>query len=116
MQSLTTTSKGTKWRLLRRLLPISFAIGLTLTFGTADAFAKAEANVPSPVAAETAAARTRAEVQSALPVAIDDDLYEYAQREAKSMALQDFEGGEFIVIGASGLALVLLIVLLILLV
>src|SRR5450432_3631213 len=103
MSTPSGSSQRGPWRVLRRVLPISFAVALTLTFGTADAWAKANAAAPTPapVAAPTEAARTRAEVQRALPVEIYDDLYEYAQREAKTIGLEGFEGGDVVIIGGT---------------
>lgn len=116
MRSTSSSSISSRgpWRLLRRVLPVAFATALTLSFGTADAWAKG--NVPvSSQAEREAAARTRAEVQSAVPFAIDDDLYEYAQREAKTQGLEDFHGGDVVIIGGTGLVIVLLIVIILLL-
>jgi hypothetical protein len=113
--SSSILSRG-PWRLLRRVLPVAFATALTLSFGTADAWAKG--NVPSPAAPSQAereaSARTRAEVQAAVPFAIDDDLYEYAQREAKTRGLEDFHGGDVVIIGGTGLVIVLLIIIILL--
>ncbi|HVU53311.1 MAG TPA: hypothetical protein VHL80_21650 [Polyangia bacterium] len=107
---------------MRRLLPVSFAVALTLTFGTADAWAKANQAAPAITSSPPAGslAETRAEIEAALPFPvssglIDDDLIEYAQREAQSAALENFHGGSVLIIGGSGLALVLLIVLLLVL-
>src|SRR4051794_4238462 len=99
MRSLQT-SIGNRWRVLRRVLPVAFAVALTLTLGTADAWAKGNVAAPAPAAAETSSSRTRAEVQRSLPFAIDDDLYEYAQREAKTLGLEDFQGGDVVIIGS----------------
>jgi hypothetical protein len=100
---------------LRTLLPIGFAIGLTLSFGTADAWAKANMNTPSPAAETAAAVRTRAEVRRALPVAVDDELIDYAQREAQAMELANFQGGDVIVIGGTALAVILIVLLILVL-
>jgi hypothetical protein len=106
------------WRRLRRLLPITFAAALTLTFGTADAWAKA--NAAAPTAKSESVAETRKRLEEALPfplpVAVDDDLVEYAQREAKAMGLDDFRGGDVVVITSTGLVVLLLVILIIVLV
>jgi hypothetical protein len=119
MRSLSSRSVLVRgpWRLLRRFLPVAFAAALTLSLGTAEAWAKG--NVPSPPTPSQdereEAARTRAEVQAAVPFAIDDDLYEYAQREAKTQGLENFHGGDVVIIGGTGLVIVLLIVIILLL-
>ena len=121
MRSSNDSSTRSTWRLLRRLLPISFAVALTLTFGTVDAWAKAN-TVPPPAKVETKAeslAAARASVEEALgfvPVALDDDLVEYAQREAQTMGLDDFHGGDVVIIGGTGLAVLLLVILILVLV
>ena len=109
---------GGLWRVLRRLLPVSFALALTLTFETADAWAKANDNAgqaqSTPALSSTTPAR--AEVERQLGVAVDDDLYEYAQREAKALGLEDFEGGDaVVVIGGTGLAVLVLVLVIVLL-
>jgi len=122
MRSSSDRSTRSLWRHLRRLLPISFAVAVSLTFGTVDAWAKA--NVASPPVTAPASpeslAETRARIEEALPFPVasglvSDELVEYAQREAQSSALETFQGGSYIVIGGSTLALVLVIVLLIIL-
>jgi hypothetical protein len=117
MQMSKIGTVGNPWR-LRQLLPISFAVALTLTFGTVDAWAKANEIAPKVAEQAPQAAPTRAEIEAAMPfpVALDDDLVEYAQREAKTMGLEDFHGGSFIIIGGSSLALVLLVILILVLV
>ena len=105
MRSSKETSTRSIWRHLRRLLPVSFALALTLTFGTVDAWAKATT--------------TRARVEEALgfvPAALDDDLIEYAQREAQTLALENFHGGDVVIIGGTGLAILLIVLLILVLV
>jgi hypothetical protein len=116
MRSLQASSIASRWGLLRGLLPVSFVVALTLTLGTADAWAKGNVAEPARAVEPSSAARTRAEVQRALPVAIDDDLYEYAQREAKTLGLEDFQGGDVVIIGSTGLVIVLLVIIILLLV
>jgi hypothetical protein len=117
-RDLTTSNPprvAARWRLLRRLLPVSAALALTFTFGTADAWAKG--NPPAPPAveapAETAPRTEPTAPQSPIPGF--DFADSYAVREANAAALQDFEGGDVVIIGSGGLILVLLIVLIILL-
>src|SRR5579872_509121 len=98
---------------LRRGLPVSFAVALTLTLGTADAWAKG--NEAPPLVAE-APAPTSARVPTGTPLAfppgiVDQDLAEYARREAEAQGLETFQGGAYVVIGASGLAVALLFIL-----
>ena len=117
MRSPSEGSTGSTWRLLRRLLPVSFAVALTLTFGTTDAWAKA--NVagasPPPVAEPIASTRARVEAAMPFPVAVDDDLLEYAQREVQTLGLEDFHGGDVVIIGSTGLVILLLVILILVL-
>lgn len=120
MTSLKNESPESSYSLLRRLLPVSFALALTLTFGTADAWAKANVAPPStgtPPAesAETTAARSGAESSQAPSTPLDDDLANYTQREAQARSLEGFHGGDVLVITSSGLAIVLLVILLVIL-
>jgi hypothetical protein len=108
------------WRVLRRLLPVWFAVAVALSLGSADAWAKGNVS-PPPVAATPAPgqeeiARTLSELPIALPLGmVDDDLLEYAQREAQAQGLENFEGGAILIIGGSALALVVVLLLLIIL-
>jgi hypothetical protein len=119
MPNPTNESVRGPWRSLRRLIPISLAVMVTLTFGTVDAWAKANTAQPTTQAPAPSVTETRARLEEALPfplaVAVDEDLAAYAQREAEAMALEDFHGGDVVVIGGTGLAIALLIVLVIVL-
>jgi hypothetical protein len=115
----TSTPRVTRWRRLTRLLPIGFAVALTLTFGTADAWARTNATNPTPPAAEAPASRetqpTSRELRESLPFAVSDADFDYAEREAKAAGLETFEGGDVVIIGSTGLIILLLIILLIVL-
>jgi hypothetical protein len=100
------------WRLLRRLLPISFAVALTLTFGTTDAWAKANATSPVTETAPSARTEEPARTSESTAPAFDDA---YAQREQTAPGLENFEGGDVVIISASTGLIILLIILLILL-
>lgn len=100
------------WRLLRRLLPISFAVALTLTFGTTDAWAKTAATAPVTQAASEASTRSSSETTKTSQPSFDDA---YAQREQATPGLENFEGGDIVVIGSTGLIILLLILLILLL-
>lgn len=107
--------------LFRRLLPVSAAVVVTLTFGTADAWAKANAapvagSTPPVETAETTLARLAAELPFAGQVPMDDAFVEYAQREARNLGLENFHGGDVVIIGSTGLIIVLLIILILVLV
>jgi hypothetical protein len=120
MNSQTVEPLKSHRSILRRLLPVSFALALTLTFGTADAWAKAQAapaprGTPPAESTEATRARIEAALPFGLPVALDDDVVGYAQREAQTMGLENFHGGDVLVIGGSGVVLLLLIILLIVL-
>ncbi|HVZ72729.1 MAG TPA: hypothetical protein VHJ20_10180 [Polyangia bacterium] len=100
---------------------MSFALALTLTFGTADAWAKANAApareaTPPAESVQATRARLAAEFPGIPLAAIDDDLVEYAQREAQAEALENFHGGDVVIIGSSGLIILLLIILIIVIV
>ena len=95
------------WRLLRRLLPISFAVALTLTFGTTDAWAKTAATAPVTEAASETSTRTP-ETTPATQPSFDDA---YAQREQATPGLENFQGGDVVIIGSAGLLILLLILL-----
>jgi hypothetical protein len=120
MRSPSEGSMRSPSGLLRRLLPVSFAVALTLTFGTVDAWAKANPAPPAKVEAKAeSTAMTRARVVEALgfvPVALDDDLVEYAQREVQTLGLEDFHGGDVVIIGSTGLVILLLVILILVLV
>jgi hypothetical protein len=115
MRTNTRHSIGSTWRRLRRLLPISFAVALTLSLGTVDAWAKTNAAPPATAAPVTSVAETRAQLEEMLPfplvTALNDDLVEYAQREAEATSLDDFRGGDVVVIGGATLTVVLLVLL-----
>ena len=120
MRSPSEGSTRSTWRVLRRLLPVSFAVALTLTFGTVDAWAKANTEPPAKVETKAeSVAMARAGVEEALgfvPVALDDDLVEYAQREVQTLGLDDFHGGDVVIIGSTGLVILLLVILILVLV
>jgi hypothetical protein len=99
------------WRLLRRLLPISFAVALTLTFGTTDAWAKTAATAPVTETASETSTRAPEGTQSTQPSFEDA----YAQREQATPGLENFEGGDVVIIGSTGLIILLLILLILLL-
>jgi hypothetical protein len=115
----TTTTRGA-WRHLRRVLPISLAIAVTLLMGNADVWAKG--NTPPPPPAASAPARSgepsAEDVQLARELAtangIDFDKL-YGDREKAAQTLEAFEGGDYIIITGTTLAIVLLVVLLIIL-
>jgi hypothetical protein len=91
-------------------------VALTLSLGTTDAWAKTNvAPAHPPAAAESASARTRAEVQRSLPVEVSDDLYEYAEREARTAGLEGFEGGDVVIVTSAGLVVLLLVIIILLL-
>lgn len=102
---------------MRRLLPIAFAMALTLTFGTAEAWAKGNAAAPKEAAAETASETggTRApgaSLPGGLPGAQFDD--SYSERERAAAGLENFEGGDVVIIGSTGLVILLLVVIILL--
>jgi len=105
--------RRTKARRSRRWLPVSFALALTLSFGTADAWAKG--NPPARAATEARTpleTRTQAPAPAPDPAAFDDV---YAEREASAAGLEAFRGGDVVIIGSTGLIIVLLVILIILL-
>jgi hypothetical protein len=120
MTSQTIVLPKSNRSILRRVLPVSFALALTFTFGTADAWAKVNA-APAPRATPPAESiqATRARIEAALPfgltVALDDDIVDYAQREAQTMGLENFHGGDVLIIGSSGVVILLLVILIIVL-
>ena len=121
MTSTTKQASGSFRSFLRRLLPVSAALALTLTFGTADAWAKANASSPSeqtPPAesVQTTRQQIEAELPLALSVPLTDEMVEYAQREAKAQGLDNFHGGDVVVITSTGIVLLLLIILIIVLI
>lgn len=96
---------------MRRFLPIAFAMALTLTFGAADAWAKG--NTAPEAQAEPATETTRGRAApTSLPGAQFDS---YAERERAAAGLENFEGGDTIVIGSTALVVILLVVLILLL-
>jgi hypothetical protein len=119
MLSTSNRSERSAGTRSRRLVPISLAVLLTLTFGTADAWAKGNAAAPKISEPAPSVAATRARLEEVLPfhvaAALDDDLIEYAQREAQTSGIEDFHGGDVVIIGSTGLIIVLLIVLILLL-
>jgi hypothetical protein len=101
------------WRRLRQMLPVSFAIAVTLLFGTADAWAKG-ANA-EPVPAQSAPAQT-APASPATRLATGPSFEgSYASRETSTAGLEKFEGGDVVVITTTGLIIILLVVLIIVL-
>jgi len=115
MRNSQTNLNG-PWRVLRRLLPVSFAVALALSFGTADAWAKGNAAGPPVTESPPTSARTSSELPMALlPGMGDVELLEYAQREAQAQQLENFQGGAILIIGGSALALVLFVLLLVIL-
>jgi hypothetical protein len=99
-------------RRLRRWLPVSIALALTLMFGSADAWAKASVNAAPPAPSESASQTDP--VSAGAPAATPGSAADYANREAGAPGLEKFEGGDLVIIGSGGLILVLLIVVLIL--
>jgi hypothetical protein len=110
MKTPTIPARDT-WRLLRRLLPISFAVALTLTFGTTDAWAKTAATAPVTETASETSTRAPETTQATQPSFEDA----YAQREQATPGLENFEGGDIVIIGSTGLIILLLILLILLL-
>jgi hypothetical protein len=108
----TSRPPRTKAHRSRRWLPVSFALALTLNFGTADAWAKG--NPPARAATEAPAPReTRTQAPAPAPDPAFDDVY--AEREASAAGLEAFRGGDVVIIGSTGLIIVLLVILMILL-
>jgi hypothetical protein len=107
----TSPSRGS-WAWLRTVLPVSFALALTLTFGTADAWAKTNVAPPAEPAAEIVPLTPAP--ASAGDIAIDPAFEDYAQREAMALGLEGFQGGDVVIIGSGGLVLILIIIILIL--
>jgi hypothetical protein len=114
---ITSGRLAGSWRWLRRLFPVSLAIALTLLMGSADAWAKGNAQAtPPPVAAvPTAQAEPNAEewqmardLAAAKGISFDDL---YAQREQAAQALGLFEGGDVVIITSTTVIIVLLIIL-----
>jgi hypothetical protein len=114
---ITSARPVSSWARLRRLLPVSLAIAVTLLMGSADAWAKSNApSTPPPAAAApTAPAEPNAEeLQLARDLAAAkgisfDDLY--AQREKAAESLGLFEGGDVVIISSTTVIIVLLIIL-----
>ncbi|HEY2729179.1 MAG TPA: hypothetical protein VGK52_04505 [Polyangia bacterium] len=102
-------AKARRWR---RWLPVSFALALTLSFGTADAWAKG--NPPARAATEAPASlETRTQAPPPAPEPAFDDLY--VEREVSAAGLEAFRGGDVVIIGSTGLIILLLVILIILL-
>lgn len=105
----------TSWRSLRRWLPISFAIAITLLLGNADAWAKGNVPPAPPAASKPATPDpSLPEVQLARDLAAIagvsfDDLY--AQREKEAQSLAAFQGGDVVIISSTTVIIVLLILL-----
>jgi hypothetical protein len=108
-------TKRSPSRTLRRWLPISFAIAVTLLLGNADAWAKGNVPPPPPAASKPAAPDpSLPEVQLARDLAAIagvsfDDMY--AEREKEARALEAFRGGDVVVISSTTVIIVLLIIL-----
>lgn len=105
------TPKRETWRWMRRLLPVCFAVAVTMMFGTADAWAKGTAPIDTqPPAQSQAAAGTQAPAQ----MTETSEFASYAQREASTQGLEQFQGGSVVIITTTGVVIVVLLVVLIL--
>jgi hypothetical protein len=120
METTRTRIEGT-W--LRRWLPVSLGIAITVLIGTTDAWAKGNAPVqvasvpvtdPTTEVIELAELMAEAMGPFAPPASAFDAAY--AQREQASAGLERFQGGDALIISGSAVVLVLLIVLLIVLI
>jgi hypothetical protein len=104
---------------LRRSLPVSFAIVVTLLMGSADAWAKGnEAAAPPPITAPSTKVVEPEELQVARDLATAaglsfDDLY--AQREQAAEALGLFQGGDVVIISSTAVIIILLVILILVL-
>ena len=100
---------------MRRLIPVWFAVALTVLAGSTDAWAKAAVSAvnhpakSAPISSTEASSRTAAELPS-----LDQS---YRAREARAAALENFEGGDgVVIIGSTTLIVVLLVILIIVLI
>jgi hypothetical protein len=106
-----TVPARSAWGWLRQVLPVSFALALTLTFGSADAWARTNLAPP----AESTEVTSKGPATPAPETPGVDPAFDgtYAQREAAAAELEKFEGGDVVIIGSGGLILLLLILILI---
>ena len=97
----------------RRLLPIAMSIALTLLLGTADAWAKGSALQAGAPPVQASPAETVTRQSEAARSATDGS---YAQREAATAGLENFKGGDVVIISSTGVIILLLIILILVLV
>jgi hypothetical protein len=98
---------------MRRLIPVWFAVALTLLAGSTDAWAKADVSPVNRPADSAPASSTEASSTAAERPSLDQT---YRARETKAAALETFEGGDVVVIGGTTLVVVLLVILIIVLI
>ena len=87
------------------LKPVSLALAAGLALGAPMAMASPE----QPVAAEHVTAPSA-------PVTSQQDASRYAQREQKDQKVADYQGGDVLIVGASGAALLVVLLLLLVLI